>query len=185
MRRVKNDQREGKPGLMSDRAFWQRCCVTDAPEDDAEGFLDLAGYVDGLLDPDDRDRVAARLAGDLAAAADVAAARAIAGCHEPASAELERIIARACAIPADTAPAGGRVIAFGIRPRRRGILPGFAQWGSLAAAIAIASWLGFAMGSDASFTLNQPSSASETSFLPELFDTGTGFLHDLGEGLGT
>jgi len=60
-----------------------------------------------------------------------------------------------------------------------------AQWGSLAAAMAMASWLGFAMGSGASRALSGPVSSSETSLLPELFDPGSGFLRDLGEVLRT
>jgi hypothetical protein len=49
----------------------------------------------------------------------------------------------------------------------------------------MASWLGFAMGSDASRTLIGPVPSSDISFLPELFDPGSGFLRDLGEGLRT
>jgi hypothetical protein len=60
-----------------------------------------------------------------------------------------------------------------------------AQWGSLAAAIVVASWLGFAMGSGASLDLSQPrqqSQAGVDSLLPEVLDPATGFLRDLGEG---
>jgi hypothetical protein len=59
------------------------------------------------------------------------------------------------------------------------------QWGSLAAAIALASWLGFAMGSEASRSLSRPVPLNDASFLPELFDPGSGFLRDLGEVLRT
>ena len=55
-----------------------------------------------------------------------------------------------------------------------------AQWGSLAAAIAVASWLGFAMGSDATLALSRQQ--SDTGLLPELFDPASGFLRELGEG---
>ena len=77
-----------------------------------------------------------------------------------------------------------RIVAFVPLPRRR-IVHVFAQWGSLAAAIIVASWLGFAMGSDASRTLKGSLPSSEASFLPELFDSGSGFLRDLGEVLRT
>ena len=60
---------------------------------------------------------------------------------------------------------------------------GLIRWGSLAAAIAMASWLGFAMGSDTSLALSQSGAASDASFLPELLDPGTGFLRDLSDGL--
>jgi hypothetical protein len=65
-----------------------------------------------------------------------------------------------------------------------------AQWGGLAAAIAFASWLGFAMGSGASQSFSQPGQPNpvqanpvgDENFLPELLDPSTGFLRDLGEG---
>ena len=60
--------------------------------------------------------------------------------------------------------------------------------GSLAAAIAIASWLGFSMGSGVSLELSQPGQQSQVGvdgLLPELLDPATGFLRDLGEGLQT
>jgi hypothetical protein len=41
------------------------------------------------------------------------------------------------------------------------------------------------MGSDASRTLSAPVPSSDASFLPELFDPGSGFLRDLGEVLRT
>jgi hypothetical protein len=96
---------------------------------------------------------------------------------------LERIVARACAIlPSEPT---SRVVAFTPPSRQRRILHGFAQWGSLAAAMVLASWLGFAMGSDTSRTLSAPVPPSDASFMPELFDPGSGFLRDLGEVLRT
>ncbi len=82
----------------ADRSLWQRCRVLDAAEDETARFLDLAAYADGLLDIEEEDRVAALLAADPEAAADVAAARALASA-ELMSAGLGRIIARASAIP--------------------------------------------------------------------------------------
>ena len=96
---------------------------------------------------------------------------------------LDRIIARACAILPDNSVAQGEVLVFRLPRQHRSIVHGLTRWGSLAAAIAVASWLGFAMGSDTSLALSQSGAASETSFLPELFDPGTGFLRDLNEGL--
>jgi len=49
----------------------------------------------------------------------------------------------------------------------------------------VASWLGFAMGSDASLALSNPRQPSDAGFLPELFDPASSFLRDLGEGLRT
>jgi anti-sigma factor RsiW len=162
---------------LPDRTLWQRCRTIDAPEDEAARFLDLAAFAEGRLDPDERDRVAALLALDPAAAADVAAARALAGGLGETPEGLDRVIARAGAILPDTPGIPGRVVPFRLREHRP-ILHGVTQWGSLAAAIAIASWLGFAMGSDASLALSQTGPAIDT----ELLDPGTGFLRDLGEG---
>jgi anti-sigma factor RsiW len=177
---------ERKEGMSRSpgRALWQRSCRTDASEDEASRFLDLAAFADGRLETDERDRVAAMLAVDPAAAADVAAARALAGGIAEPSDGLDRIIARACAILPDNSVAQGHVLAFRPPRRHRSIVHGLTRWGSLAAAIAMASWLGFAMGSDTSLALSQSAAASDASFFPELLDlAGTGFLRDLGEGL--
>jgi hypothetical protein len=178
-----DEEREELADWSSDRALWRRSCLTDAPEDEASRFLDLAAFADELLEPDERDRVAALLARDPATADDVAAARGIGdGAVEP-PARLERIVARACA--AFSGETNARVVAFVPPQWRRRILHDLAQWGSLAAAIAMAGWLGFAMGSDASRTLSGPVPSSDVSILPELFDPGSGFLRDLGEVLRT
>ena len=157
--------------------MWRRSCLTDAPEDEVARFLDLAAFADGLLEPDEHDRVAALLAEDAAAVDDVTAARAQRSEASPGG--LERIIARASAIAPDEF--NSRVVTFVPPPRQRRIVHGLAQWGSLAAAIVVASWLGFAMGSDMSRTLRGPLPSGEANFLPELFDPGSGFLRDLGE----
>jgi anti-sigma factor RsiW len=163
----------------SDHALWQRSRVTDAPADEAARFLDLAGFADDLLDPDERERVAAVLAADPTGAADVAAAQALARIERPAG--LERIVARACALVPARQFSTARVIPF--VPGHRRVLHGLAQWGSLAAAIVVASWLGFSMGSDTSLALIHPGVSSDTSLMPELFDPGTGFLRDFGENM--
>src|SRR5215471_3569671 len=84
----------------ADRSLWQRCRAMDAPEDEAARLLDLAAYADDRLDVEERERVAARLADDQEASADVRAARALGGI-EPGSAGLEQIVARAVAISPD------------------------------------------------------------------------------------
>lgn len=178
-----DEEREDRAAWSADRALWRRSCLTDATEDEVSRFLDLAAFADGLLEPDERDRVAALLAGDPVATDDVAAARTVGSGPDELSGRLERIATRACAIlPGAT---DRHVVAFASRPWRRRILHDLGQWGSLAAAIAMASWLGFAMGSDASRTLSGPVPSSDASFLPELFDPGSGFLRDLGEVLRT
>jgi hypothetical protein len=135
------------------------------PEDEAARFLDLAAFADGRLDAEDQDRVAALLAADPAAAADVRSARTLDGTEE-GSTGLEPIIARACAIFPDADYPRGQVIALAPRRSRRPLVQSFAQWGSIAAAIAVASWLGFAMGSDASLALSNPRQPSDAGFSP-------------------
>ena len=166
-----------------DHALWQRSRLIDAPADEAARFLDLAGFADGLLDPDERDRVADLLTADPTATADVAAAHALAGGVDERPAGFERIVAQASALVPDAQFSTARVIAFAPRARHRRVVHGLAQWGSLAAAILVASWVGFSMGSDTSFALSQPGSPSDSSVMPELFDPGTGFLRDFGENL--
>jgi hypothetical protein len=181
---MRNDEeREEQPEMESDRQLWRRCRLIDAPEDEAARLLDLAAFADGLPDEEEHDRVAALLAADPDAMADVQAV------HTPVrpdqtSTELERIIERACTILPDAAPPRGRVIPF-VPRQRGGLIQYFAQWGSIAAAIAVAGWLGFSMGSDASLALTNSRQPSDTGFLPELFDPASGFLRDLGEGLRT
>ena len=178
-----HEQRKERPDPASDRRLWQRCLTMDAPEDEAARFLDLAAFADGLLDADERDRVAAWLADDPEAAADLSAAQAVSELDKPA-AGLERVIARACALAPDPGPTRGNVVVLA-HWRKRRVVQGFAQWGSIAAAVALAGWLGFSMGSDTSLALTAPTQASEAGSLPEFFDTAPGFLRDLGEGLRT
>jgi anti-sigma factor RsiW len=180
---TQSEEPELAPDPAEDRRLWQRCRGIDAVEDDAAWFLDLAAYADELLDIEERERVAALLAADPESAADVRAARTPAAA-EPTFAGLERVIARAAAISSDASSAGGTVIPLAPRLGRR-LLQNFAQWGSLAAAVALAGWLGFAMGSDTSLALSDHRQPGDTGLLPELFDPGTGFVRDLGEGLRT
>lgn len=172
-----------EPNPAEDRRLWQRCRMMDADEDEAARFLDLAAYADGLLDIEERERIAALVAADPQAAADVRAAQALADA-ELTSAGLERIVARASAISPDTGSVSGKLVPLAPRRGRR-LLQVSVQWGSLAAAIALAGWLGFAMGSDTSLALSDRRQPSASGLLPELFDPGTVLLRDLGEGLRT
>ena len=162
------------PSNISDPELWRRSVVTEAVEDEAEHYLDLAGFADGMLDADERERVAERLAGDPDAAADVAAARALTGDarHE---ATPETVIARARTLVDDN------VIRFRPRARVEVMARWAAQWASLAAAVVVAGWLGFTLGMDASGALTQ-NGAAEDGFLDELIDSPAGLLRDLAEG---
>jgi hypothetical protein len=183
-------EREEGQGPMADgldRALWLRCRQTEAPEDEAARLLDLAAFADGTLDTDEAERVAALLADDPDAAADVAAARALTATATPAA--FDRIVGRAAALAPPAA--GRRVVPFALGRRRRPLLPQAAQWASLAAAVVLASWLGFAMGNDFSLDYSDsqmaPSAGDEAgTYLPELLDPSTGgLLHDFAEDLQT
>jgi anti-sigma factor RsiW len=182
-----DDDMSQPANFASDRAVWRYCRAADAPINEPARFLDLAAFADGLLEEEERDRVAFLLAVDPEAAADVAAARILStrGLAAPAdvAVNLASIIARADAL-VGAAAEPARVLPLRIPPPRLA-LHRFAEWGSLAAAIVVASWLGFAMGRGASLTLiqpAQPSQISAASFLPEMLDPATGFLRDLIEG---
>jgi anti-sigma factor RsiW len=170
-------------GPLSDRALWQLCQRVDAPEDESRRLLDLAAFAEGGLDPDEQDRIAALLLADPIAAADVAATRA-AGNRRESSATIARIAARASALRPGIPARSGRVLLFS-HARQHLLLHGLAQWGSLAAGLAMAAWLGFTMGSAASLALSQTTISGEDGTVIELFDPATGFLHDLTAGVQT
>ena len=177
----RTDSRVDEPPHFEDgRTLWQRCRRSEAPDNEAERLLDLAALADGTLDEDDHDRVAALIAGDPAALADVAAARALSAGGIALPSGLAPIIERAIAVV--KRPSGYRQAPL---PGGRAVLQAVVQWGSLAAAIACAGWLGFAMGSGASQSLIEPGPATQISddnTLPELIDPSTGFLRDFGGG---
>jgi anti-sigma factor RsiW len=180
-----NEEAGNSAEFERERSLWRRCQSADAPMDEAARFLDLAAFAEGLLDEDEHDRMAADLAADPVATADVAAALALSRGLAALPAETGRVIARASVLVSEAPSEPGLVLPFGALPAHRRILQGLAQWGSLAAAIAVASWLGFAMGSGASLDLSQPGHQSPVgvdSLLPEVLDPATGFLRDLGEG---
>jgi anti-sigma factor RsiW len=176
-----NDTNRDPAAGLPDAALWRRSRTVDMTEEavEAERCLDLAGFADGRLDPDDRERVAEWLAGDPVAAGDVAAARAPTG---PLDAASEPAIARACAL---VAPQRGTVIAFPLSRRGRPRLQVTARWGSLVAAMAVASWLGFTLGMDTSLSLAQIRQGGEDGFLREFLDPSAGFMRDLTEGTQT
>lgn len=169
------------PQQPQDRALWQRSRDVDAAEDEAERFLDLAGFADRRLDAEDSARVAEMLARDPDATTDITAARAQAG--GPVPGVPGAVFARAAALIGPAEPASGAVIPLPARRAPR--LQSFARWGSLAAAIVLAAWLGFDLGSGASISLTRNGVQSDDGFLRELLDPSSGFLRDLTEGART
>jgi len=170
---------------LPDNALWQKSRLLDIPEDESERFLDLAGFADAQLDPDDRERVAEWLAGDPIAAGDVAAARALAAAAEQVEAAPQSIVARASSLVGAGIPQPDQIIPFAPRRRYEPGLRDMASWGSLAAAMALAAWLGFTLGVDTSRSVAQIGRAGEDGFLQELLDPSVGLLRDLTEGTQT
>ena len=192
---IRRDPTEPAAPELADRALWQFSRMIDASPDDAGRILDLAGFADRCLDPDDEERVAEWLAGDPIASGDVAAARALGARAEPlepapdpvvarARALVERIKERSTVVPFPVVPFP--VVPFPAGRRDRPTLHRMASWGSLAAAMAVASWLGFTLGMDTSLSLSQAGAqrgqGGEDGFLREMLDPSTGFIRDLTEG---
>jgi anti-sigma factor RsiW len=171
------------PRRSKDRVLWQRSRETVAAEDEAARFLDLAAFADGRLDAEESERVGELLARDPAVASDVAAARALAAESLPPL--PDGVFERASGMVGGGDSPGGQIIAFPQRRRGATNLQGLARWGSLAAAIVMAGWLGFALGSDTSIALTRVGPQNEDGFLRELLDPSTGFLRDLTEGVQT
>jgi len=171
---------ESLPNL-TDRALWHRSRMIDMAEDDTEHFLDLAGFADGLLDPDDRERVAERLARDPAEATDVAAARALGAADPPGDVLPETIFTRAVGLIGPNSAAAENVVPFAPRQRIGARLPELARWGSLAAAVVLASWLGFTLGMDMSRSLAAGGRNNDDGGLNELFDPSTRLVGNLTE----
>ena len=176
------------------RALWRRWTMgekrTDggAPGEMPVDELTLAAYAEGRLDAADDDEVAAFLGQHPELADDVATARQLAAGDVTGSAsdpELASVIARASALVPAT---DDRIIAFRPMTTTRRVESNWtfaARWTALAASFAMVSYLGFALGSDASYSLaalDQPASAALGD---EVLDPPTGFLGTLGELSGT
>src|ERR1700751_3289977 len=104
---MQNEGPEQAPN-PTDRRLWQRCRTMEAAEDEAARFLDLAAFADGLLEIEERERIAALLAEDPEDAADVQGVHALVGAERSFSG-LERIIARAAAILPAAEPINSKV----------------------------------------------------------------------------
>jgi anti-sigma factor RsiW len=165
------------PPGSPDREMWRRSREIEAPLDEAEWLMDLAAFADNRLDDDETARVAALIARDADAAANIAAARMLPD-GLMAAAE-ESIIVRAAALVGEGRPEAV-LVAF---PLRQSVAPPWysaATWSGLAAAIAIAGWLGFDLGSGLSSTSLFGHQGDETS-ASELLDPGPLMLRDFTE----
>lgn len=179
----------------ADRILWRRSCMIEVAEDECARFLDLAAFAEGRLDPDERERVAEWLRSHKEAGDDIDAARALAngGPREALGSEApwqeapwqealsETAMARACALVGGVASGRrGSVVPFRPRAGRRPVLGPIAQWGSLAAALVVAGWLGFTLGVDTSGML-APSGGPvlDDGIAQDLFGSSPAFLRDM------
>jgi hypothetical protein len=175
-------------GMADAQALWR---MWKAAESGADGGRDaaalpegltLAAFAEGRLAGAEHAAVAAWLAEDADLAADVAAAAMLAPV-EDSDPVLAGIIARAEALVA--APSDVVVPFRG--PAAGGTSWRFAaRWGSLAASVAVVSWLGFALGNDAYGSLStlELRASAPTGVADELLDPPAGFF-DPGEASGT
>jgi anti-sigma factor RsiW len=167
----------------TDRILWHRSQSIDAVEDEGARYLDMAAFAEGRLDPDERERVAEWLRSRPASAGDIAAARAFASGGAPEDLS-ETAVARACAlVGGGAASRPGSVIAFRARAGRPSLLPAIAQWGSLAAALVVAGWLGFTLGMDASGMMAPGRPGSDDGVAQDLFGSSPAFFRDLTGGV--
>lgn len=144
-----------RPPDLSDREIWRRSQETEAARDEAAHLMDLAAFAERRLDPDETARVAALVVRDADAATDIAAARALADAAITAAdpgviARAEALVGqggRPAAVFAEAGLPEAVLIAFPApRPVSRPWY-GAATWSGLAAAMVMAGWLGFALGS--------------------------------------
>jgi anti-sigma factor RsiW len=165
-----------------DRAIWRRSQEIEAPADEAEHLLDLAALADNRLDEDDAARVSALIARDAGLTDDIATARVLADATMlPAN---EEIVARAVALVEGSRPEvelpEAELIAFPVRPPVVRPWHSAATWSGLAAAVVIAGWLGFDLGSGLS-SISPFGLTSGNTSASELLDPGPVLLRDFTE----
>ncbi len=132
-------------GGDKDRGLWRRWRAIEQVDIPAPDALTLAAYAEGRLTEVEAEPVEAWLAVYPAALAEIIAARAA---SQHAYLPTERMIAGACALVPDTAASDP---SDNVVPLRRSIPPwrNALAWSSIAASLIAASFIGFAMGSDA------------------------------------
>lgn len=171
------------------RALWRRWIMregltgSEAADLDLPDAMTLAAYAEGRLDAAARAAVEGHFADHPELAEDIAMARRVAGeelVRADDAPELAAIIARASAL----APERDNVVAF--RPARAE--PAWrltARWSALAASLAMVSYLGFALGNDASSSLAMLGQPASAGLAEVVLDPPTGLLGGLGEMSGT
>jgi hypothetical protein len=157
---------QGTSGAPADREVWRRSQEMEATPDKASYLLDLAAFADNRLDDDETAWIAALIERNADAAKDIAAARTLAGATMLAA--DVGIMARAEALVGE-ARSEAELIAFPVRPPEVRPWYSAATWSGLAAAIVLAGWLGFDIGSGISASPVFSRSADDAS-ASELLD---------------
>jgi hypothetical protein len=109
------------------------------------------------------------MADDIAVAARI-------GTSEPEPAP-DHIVQRAAAL----VPGSADIIPFAAGRRSTRVVAGWTGWGSLVAAMAVASWLGFTLGVDTTRSWLEVRQGDD-GFLREMLDPSAGFMRDLSDG---
>jgi len=156
----------GTSGAPPDHEIWRRSQDVEATPDEASDLLDLAAFADNRLDDDETARIAALVERYAELADDIAAARTLAGATMLAADAA--IVARAEALVGNARPEA-ELIAFPTRPPVVRPWYSAATWSGLAAAIVLAGWLGFDLGSGISTSPVFSRSADDAS-ASELLD---------------
>jgi hypothetical protein len=167
----------GTSGTPTDREIWRRSQEIEAVPDEADHLMDLAAFADNRLDDDDADRIAALIARDGIAAEDIAVARMLAG--------ATMLAADAAAVAWAEALVGenrrdhpeAELIAFPRRPTMVRRWYSAASWSGLAAAIVLAGWVGFDLGSGLS-AAPPPARAADEVSASDLLDPAPLLLRD-------
>jgi hypothetical protein len=187
---------EPRDGSAQDRALWQRWSTMDkAPKAEGPGgvarpdamipdAMMLAEFAENRLSDAEAVSVAAFLEANPLIFQDVAAAsRAVEMAPRPGDAALAAVIARAVSlVPVQGGPAQGgdrradNVVPFRAARPAGSSWPIAARWGALAASLALVSWLGFSLGSDAYGDLAALDGQGGTRLADELLDPPTGFF---------
>lgn len=185
---------EPRDGSAQDRALWQRWSTLDeaakdvGPGDARPDAMDLAAFAENRLGDPEAAAIAAFLAANPVIAEDViAASRATEIAPRAGDAALAATIARAAALVPGQAGAANRprgdkraggdnVVPFRAARLPASPWPTAARWGALAASLALVSWLGFALGSDAYGDLAALDGQAGTRLVDELFDPPGGFF---------
>jgi hypothetical protein len=181
---------EPRDGSAQGRALWQRWSTMEkaangkGPDSVARPeIMVLAEFAENRLSGPEAAAIEAFLAANPLIAQDVAAAsRDVEIPPRAGDTALAVAIARAAALvpaqggAADRGRRGDNIVPFRAARPAGSAWPIAARWGALAASLALISWLGFALGSDAYGDLAALNGQAGTRLADELLDPPSGFF---------